>query len=82
MPAPAPAPTDELVRHVLDELSPAQREVLKGHGMHGESIPPLAARTNRSVAAVKKNFTRAKERFAEVYASAREEERDDGDGGG
>ena len=50
-------------------------------GCTGESIPGLAARTNRSVAAVRKNFTRAKDRFAELYASARKEEHDDGEAG-
>ncbi len=82
VPAPRPSSTDELVRDVLTELSPALREVLKGHGMHGESLTSLAARTNRSIAAVKKNFTQAKNRFAEMYTSAREEGRDDEDGGG
>jgi len=82
VPAPRPSSTDELVRDVLTELSPALREVLEGHGMHGESLTSLAARTNRSIAAVKKNFTQAKNRFAEMYTSAREEGRDDEDGGG
>jgi len=81
VPAPQPSPMDERVRDALAALSPALREALEGHGMHGEPLHRLAARTNRSVAAVKKNFTRAKDRFAEVYVSAREEGRDDGDGG-
>ena len=64
-----------------DVPTPALREVLEGHGLRGESIPRLAQQAGRSVAAVKKNFTRAKDRFEELYAKEQEHE-DEGDGEG
>ncbi len=84
IPAPAPSPLDELVRHLLAELTPAQREALEGRGLRGEAVPALARRVGRSVAAVRKNLTRAKERFAMRYAEERKRQRekddeDDGD---
>ncbi len=85
IPAPTPSPTDEVVRHVLARLSPALREALEGRGLHGEEIPRLARRVGRSVAALRKNVTRAKARFALLYAKEQEQQRgqeNDGDDGG
>ncbi len=48
VPTPMPSPADEVVRHVLAELSPAQREVLEGHGLH-RRIDPRARRADQSL---------------------------------
>ncbi len=90
IPAPPPSPTDEVVRHVLARLSPALREALEGRGLREEEIPRLARRVGRSVAALRKNVTRAKARFALLYAEEQEQQRgqqqrgqeNDGDDGG
>ncbi len=72
--APSPSPTDNLMRDVLSELSPALREALEEHGLHGEEITVVARRANRSVTAVRKNFKRAKDRFRMLYNKEQEDE--------
>jgi RNA polymerase sigma-70 factor (ECF subfamily) len=76
--ATGPCHERDLLRQVLDGLSPLLREALLLHSLDGFSAPEVAQILGISRSAAERRISRAKEQFRERYRELNRDDREDG----